>query len=145
MIREHYTLDSTPDLLIHKFQSIGNQGVIDKLIIFEEIGVNRYNLAFGDVVDGKLRDEIVSNNFDLVKTVSTVVGAVYLFFKQYPAAILEFDAVDEKRLRLYNRIMIRRFLEIEKSYLVRGVIDGLEERYQPGNFYHKFVIQLKSR
>lgn len=144
MVREHYTIDSTPDYLVHRFQSHGNQGVIDKLVVFEELEGNRYNLAFGDVIDGKLRDEVISNNFDLVKTVSTIAITINLFFQKYPSAILEFDAVDEKRLKLYNRVMARRFLEIEKTFHIKGIRSGVEENYQLGHFYYKFVIETKA-
>ena len=145
MIRESYKLEIAQDFLVFKFQSVGNQGIIDKLVVFEELAEGRYNLAFGDVIDGVLNDEVISNNFDFVKTASTVVKAIHIFFNQYPSATLEIEAVDEKRLKFYNRIIMRRYWEIESKFRIAGIIDGVKSPYFYGNFYQKFEIQLKSR
>lgn len=81
MIKEHYTYKNSPDFMQYRFKSIGNQGVIDKFLLFEDFGNSRFNLAFGDIVDGRTFDHVVSNNHDTVKTISTVAKIVYVFLK----------------------------------------------------------------
>jgi hypothetical protein len=144
MIKEHYTLRNSPDLLRYRFKSVGIQGEIDKFIIFEDMEDGTYNLAFGDIIDGKTVDEVVSNNFDYVKTISTVAKAVSMFFDEYPAAVLKIEAIDERRLRFYNRIFKRRYLEIEMDYILEGINGEVKEFYQPNGFYFKFEIKRKT-
>ncbi|MBK8565955.1 MAG: hypothetical protein IPN76_22095 [Saprospiraceae bacterium] len=143
MIKEHYVLRNSPDLLKYRFKSVGIQGEIDKFIIFEDMDDGTYNLAFGDIIDGKTVDEVVSNNFDYVKTISTVAKAVSIFFKEYPLAVLKIEAIDERRLRFYNRIFKRRHREIEIDYVLEGVNGDEKERYHPDGFYLKFEIKRK--
>ena len=143
MIREHYTIENAPNYLAFRFESIGAQGVIDKFVVFENMGDGLYNLAFGDFIEGRADDKVVSNNHDTVKTISTVVRVVYLFFEKYPEAVLEIDAVDEKRLRFYNRIFNRRYHEIEENYVLLGCVGDNKERYDPSRFYEKFEIRQR--
>lgn len=51
----------------------------DKIIVFQKIGGTRYNLSFGDFKNGRIDGEVVTNNGDLVKVISTVAQSVYLF------------------------------------------------------------------
>jgi hypothetical protein len=117
--------------------------MVFKLVEFEEIGSQRYNLAFGDFVDGVFLDSVVTNNFDILKTISTVAEAIYRFFDNYPDAILEIEAIDEKRLRLYNRILNRKLDEIVENLNLFGYVDGQREVFQPNRSYQKFEIQRK--
>ncbi len=144
MISDHYFLKNAPDFLQYRFKSVGVQGVIDKFVIFEDLSDGRFNLAFGDIVDGKTNDTVVSNNHDYVTTISTVAMAVYMFFENYPTAILEIEAVDEKRLRFYNRIFKRRYREIEEGFVLEGIDGDEKEKYHPDGYYQKFEIKRKS-
>ncbi|MCC6723799.1 MAG: hypothetical protein IT258_04775 [Saprospiraceae bacterium] len=143
MIREHYTLERLTPYNAYRFESIGVRGVIQKFVIFEEMENGNFNLAFGDIIDGRTVDNVVTNNHDAEKTISTVVKAVHLFFKDNPSAKIEFDAVDERRIKLYNWIFSRRYLEIIGEFDVYGFIDVKKERYSPSSFYTKFEVSLK--
>ena len=70
--------------------------------------------------------------------------AVYMFFENYPTAILEIEAVDEKRLRFYNRIFKRRYREIEEGFVLEGIDGDEKEKYHPDGYYQKFEIKRKS-
>jgi hypothetical protein len=143
MIREHYPLERLTPYNAYRFESIGLRGVIQKFVLFEKMENDNFNLAFGDIIDGRTVDNVVSNNHDIEKTVSTVVKAVHLFFKENPNAKVEFDAVDERRLKLYNRIFSRRYIEIIGDFAVYGFKDGIKETYSPSSIYTKFEISLK--
>ncbi len=143
MIREHYPLRGFNDNRKFLFRSFGKKGLVFKLVEFEEIGEQRYNLAFGDFVDGVFSDSVVTNNFDILKTISTVAEATYRFFDNYQNAILEIEAIDERRLRLYNRILNRKHDEIVENLNLFGYVDGQREVFQPNRHYYKFEIQRK--
>ena len=143
MIKDNYPLLTEPMHRMYKFKSIGTQGVVEKIIIFQKIGGTRYNLSFGDFKDGRIDDEVITNNGDLVKVISTVAQSVYVFFEHYPDASIEIEGVDDKRKRLYNTIFQRRRTEIDLYFEVKGWSGGELTALQEGYFYEKFVIQLK--
>ncbi|TAK41720.1 MAG: hypothetical protein EPO28_08255 [Saprospiraceae bacterium] len=145
MIKEHYPLLASASKRHFRFKSIGEKRVIDKFVLFERLAESRYNLAFGDIIGEELHDEDISNNRDPVKVISTVAKAVYEFFEQHPDAILEIEAIDEKRLIFYNAIFKRRQHEIEQIFEARGIWEKGMEIYNPAHFYQKFEIQIKSR
>ncbi len=144
MIKDNYPLRDFKEKTIFLFVSHGKKGQILKGILFQKIDeVNNYNLAFGDVINKKLDDEIVSNNGDAKMVISTVVEAVYIFFKTYPEAILEIDPVDKKRTRFYNYIFKSRYKEIEIGFILKGYSNNQWEQYDIQKSYQKFEIALK--
>jgi len=143
MIKEHYPLIPSKLENAFFFQSIGKKGIILKVIIFEDMENNYYNLAFGDVVNMKLDDKVITNNNDLVMVISTVAKAIYQFIEKHPKAIIEIDPIDPKRRRLYNSVFKRRHLEILDLFQIFGVIKGQKEKYNPNNFYEEFEIHPK--
>ena len=143
MIKDSYPLLSEPMHRMYMFKSVGTQGVVNKMIVFQKIAGTRYNLSFGDFKGGRIDDEVITNNGDLVKVISTVAQSVYLFFEHYPDASIEIEGVDDKRKRLYNTIFQRRRTEIDVYFEVKGWSDGEFMALQEGYFYEKFVIQLK--
>ena len=105
--------------------------------------LNRYNLALCVLQEGKLRDDVVTNNGDFSKILMTVAVCLEVFFGKLPNAVVEIAASDEKRLRVYNGIFQRKHLEILLNFVVKGVLDERKELYHPDNFYHKFEIQRR--
>jgi hypothetical protein len=51
MISDYYPLKSNIQREFFLFQSIGEKGSIEKFVMFELLEENRYNLAFGDIVE----------------------------------------------------------------------------------------------
>ena len=144
MIKDNYPLRDFKEKTIFLFVSHGKKGQILKGILFQKMDeVNNYNLAFGDVINKKLDDEIVSNNGDAKMVISTVVEAVYIFFKTYPEAILEIDPVDKKRTRFYNYIFKSRYKEIEIGFILKGYSNNQWEQYDIQKSYQKFEIAFK--
>ncbi len=96
-------------------------------------------------MNGEQRDDTISNNQDYVKVLSTVAKAVYEFLDLHPDAIIEIEAVDEKRLRLYNLIFKRRYHEWRLLFLVEGYIGLEKELFNPDKDYWRFELQWKHR
>jgi len=144
-IKEAYLVNVYKKGIFYRFDSSGQQGIIKKWIWFQqsEFDENRYNLAFGDLIDGELTDDTISNNQDFVKVISTVVYVIYYFFELYPNAIIEIDAVDKRRLRFYRTIFKRRFSEINQTFHLRGIKDDQIEPYNSSSTYQKFELELK--
>lgn len=143
-ITDYYPITYVPSKLTFKFFSEGANGVFQMLVMFQPTEIeNRFNLALCAVVDGKLRDDINTNNDDFLKIFSTVAVAAYTFLEIHPGATLEIGASDDRRLRVYNGIIRRRLREIEERFEIRGVIQGEEEPYDPTQFYNSFVFEHK--
>lgn len=143
MIKDRYPLESFQQNQAFLFNSIGTKGIVLKAIVFEYLEENRYNLAFGDYKNGQMDDEIVTNNNDLIKVMSTVAHSLYLFMETYPNALVEIDPVDEKRCRLYNTIFKRRHQEVQLLFDIYGINEYSKEPYNSIQYYQKFEIERK--
>lgn len=141
---EHYPLDFTPGKEFFFFQSMGPKGVFQKAIWFDRLSVDEpvFNLALCVVRGGIFEDDILTNNEDFVKTISSVAKAIKDFFKTYPDAVIQVRALGEKRLRIYNRIFQRKYHELEELYFIEGILQNKREPYQPDRFYDYFEISL---
>lgn len=145
MIQDAYALRKLENRLEFAFVSEGRRGQVLKLIRFDEVREGFWNLAFGDAVQGELRDSVVSNNNDVAKVLNTVALAVYEFFYTHPAAKLVLMPVDERRRRLYNAVFRRRQQEIETTFRVLGGIGDRVEAYNPANLYDVFILAKIAR
>jgi len=143
MIKDSYPLIPTKLKNAFFFKSVGVKGTILKVIIFEHLKGNRYNLAFGDVVNNELDDEVISNNRDFVKVMATVATAIYYFLETNPKAIVEIDPIDSKRALFYNRIFQRKHTEIIEILNLVGIVNKQKEIYNPEKLYDKFEIRSK--
>ena len=143
MIKDSYPLLPSKSENAFFFRSVGVKGTILKVIIFEHLKGNRYNLAFGDWINGDLNDTIISNNNDLQKVVSTIAKTIYQFTEEYPLAIITIEGVDAKRTKLYNTIFRRRFFEIKETFEVKGIVNEVKEDYNPSKSYEKFEVKKK--
>ena len=143
-IKDSYPITSSVNNLIYVFESKGIKGTIKKVVIFQKMETNRYNLAFGDEVKGTVDDKIDSNNNDMIKVLSTIANIIYDFISHFPDAIIVIGAVERRKLILYNGIFRRRFKEIEESFEIQAFKEGKRETYSPDEFYYKFEINRKS-
>src|SRR5688572_2544007 len=88
MNREEYFLIGGMTHTKYSFYSKGPKGVIRKTIHFKNVGLNLFNLSFGDWNDSleKIDDRSRSNNHDRDKVFNTVASAVFEFLKYFPEA-----------------------------------------------------------
>ncbi len=144
MIGESYDLIPGLEENRYWFASIGNRGTILKEVVYQKMKPGKYNLAFGDVIGGRLRDEVISNNLDFVKVMNTVVKTVYDFTEKRPNVVIQIKAVDGKRLRFYNLIIKRHWKEIDEHFSVRGKRGKRFESYREDQFYQAFEVKRKN-
>ena len=143
-----YPLASSDKLMTFEFTSEGQNGLIDKLVRFQETNVkNVYNLAFGDKdqITGDIDDEVVSNNGDSEKVLATVVATVYAFTDQYPNAWVYATGSTKARTRLY-RMGITKFLtEVKEDFEILGETGGDWEVFKKNIEYDGFFVRRKRK
>lgn len=85
---DKYPIISDNEHMAYEFLSEGPNGTVKKVVFFQEIGDNLYNLAFGDwdEIKQKIDDKARSNNNDRDKVLATVASTVIDFIKYYPEA-----------------------------------------------------------
>ena len=126
------------------FLSVGEKGSVYKIVALTLKDNGNWNLGFGDLIDNKINDSIMTNNQDVRKVIGTVAKVAIDFLKQNPDKIVEIEPVGEKRNTLYNTVFRRYFTEIDTLYVIMGLINDKKEPYLPTKIYDKFTIKLKS-
>ncbi len=124
MKNEVYELSNEND--IYLFFSIGKKGVFPKVIVYEPIIENIYNLAFGDldILTGEINDKSTSNNGDLSKILATVIHSIVLFLDKNPDSQVNFKGSTLVRTKLYQRIIVNYGDEFLKNYRIFGLESG---------------------
>lgn len=104
----------------YQFISKGTQGEITKIVAFEDIGNQLYNLVLldYDTQTGILDDEKVSNNQDIAKIMATIFRIVSDFTDKSPENSLYIRANTETKRMLYNRIVSNNMHDIAQQYEV---------------------------
>ncbi len=143
MIKDTYPYVQVRDELAYVFRSEGINGVIVKVVIFTLNNDGKWNLAFGDWLNGDINDRVMTNNHDVVKVIGTVAKITYDFFEKYPNAIVVVEPVDEKRKKLYNIVFQRHHTTINGNFQVKGLNDAEIEIYSPAKTYESFELSLK--
>lgn len=92
MNEESYDFKREPEIFYYEFLSEGPNGIIRKVIQYQQLSVNGnvYNLGFGDFDEqsGQVSDLSVSNNLDTQKILATVAKTVLDFMEQHPRQLL---------------------------------------------------------
>ena len=126
MKQDIYTFTKGDNDLVFTFFSIGKRGVIPKIVVFEYIKPNTYNLAFGDfdISTDTFNDEIVSNNGDVKKVLATVVAILLHFFVIQPIAKVYIKGSNTIRTNLYQRIIKTYAAEYNDFLKIEGFLEG---------------------
>ncbi|HMR87054.1 MAG TPA: hypothetical protein PKD51_02810 [Saprospiraceae bacterium] len=99
---ERYQTIVSADVLTFEFISFGPKGNIPKIVVYQHIERNLYNLAFGEP-NGKLGfidDLIVTNNKDTDKILVTVASTIYDFFAVHKGTLVLAKGSTHSRTRL---------------------------------------------
>jgi hypothetical protein len=105
----------------YEFVSTGPKGKIVKVVEFANLKF-AYNLAFGDLTQGKdFDDSNISNNGDIRKVLQTVVNIIHHFCEENPGQKIYIEPVDKQRRALYNRIFKEKHEEISAFFQVTGI------------------------
>lgn len=144
MIDKHYLLESNSEKDFFFFKSTGVKGSIEKWVWFQKIGKDRYNLAFGDLINGELSDSSISNNLDVLMVISTVAKTIYEFSELHPDVTIIIIPRDEKLKRFYNTVFRRRYQEIIELFDILGIKKHIPTSYNPKKNYDKFELTPKT-
>lgn len=140
-----YDIKLNGELTQFRFTSTGPKGTIKKIIEFQPIEENQWNLAFGDVKDNDWEDNVISDNDDMRLVLQTVANTVHVFLEKYPGREVYIEPLDRQRKILYNRIFQQKWVEIEPIFYVKGeVSSGFFEDYSPQKLYNGFLITQKN-
>jgi hypothetical protein len=144
LVTEFYHFTSHNNDKLYIFQSVGVQGEITKMVRFTLIGKNRYNLGLADFVNGKMVYDRDSNNFDVLKVLSTVSEVINHFTLEHREREVVIMALERKRLAIYNAIFKRRYEEVSAAFWVWGIKDdNTEEIFNPTKHYNGFIVKRK--
>ena len=120
MIEQPYPYNVLIPKTHYFFESIGEKSVF-KIVQFDLIDGNLWNLGFGDLNNGLVDDSIITNNQDAHKVIRTVAKIAIDFLAEYPNYTLEITPVDEKRKRLYNGVFQKYFKDIVNKREATGL------------------------
>ncbi|TAF72832.1 MAG: hypothetical protein EAZ53_14770 [Bacteroidetes bacterium] len=144
---ETYDLSSDNSSLVFSFLSIGSKGVIIKVIVYEYIKQNIYNLAFGDydLLTKTISDTANSNNGDAKLVLSTVIKSLYLFFEKHKDSKVIVSGSSDIRTRLYQRIIKEYYSEFSTDFKLEAKLEN-ENKFERIDFskkYDQFRISKK--
>ncbi len=132
--------------LIFTFISKGKKGEITKVVRYDLIDGDVFNLGFGDLASElfDLDDSVNSNNGDIVKVVATVIQTLPLFFEKYPDKVVLFSGSDQRRTDFYSRIIVMHHLEFKNGYIIKGVtFDNEIKEVRAKVQYQYFIVEKK--
>lgn len=150
MEQEGYQMEHGRKGTVYRFYSEGPKGRIKKIIKFQhtpELGLNAFNLAFGDggEVEESINDLIVTNNGDQLKVLRMVAAAVIDFVNFRPDAIIQIKGSTPARTRLYQMKISGFWREINREFEIWGE-DGDEWiPYRSGLNFKRFLLFRKIR
>ena len=144
MTHPFYDFTVHNETLRFEFDSVGNQ-VIPKVIVYEKLPFpDTYNLALGDIDEqGKADFETISDNGDRDYVLATVIQTLIAFFQKHPRASVLITGSTPSRTRLYQVVIARELVEIQKRFDIYGVTEMGDEPFRKGALYQAFVISLK--
>lgn len=101
---DKYQIRIDEDFLFFRFVSDGNLGRINKVIQYDKMSNDVYNLGFGDEnpLTGQVDDTVVTNNGDMTKILATVASSIYVFTQRNKNAWVYVTGSSQSRIRLYR-------------------------------------------
>lgn len=140
---------TNPDEDLHSFSFIseGKNGKVEKVIRYEKITDDVFNLGFGDKdpITGKINDKVVTNNGDTEKVLATVVSTVFTFTERNPNAYIYATGSNHVRNRLYRRGITKYLSEALDTFAIYGMLPNQEfEIFNPNTDYVGFLLHLKN-
>jgi hypothetical protein len=127
----------------YKFESIGPNGKISKIVILSEMESGTYNLGFGDydLQTETISDKVVSDNGDMVKVLATVISIATQFLSENPMTYVYIKGSSVIRTQLYQRIIRRYYDDLIISHEIYGLVNKSFEPFQKNKSYESFLIR----
>jgi hypothetical protein len=147
---EKYGITSDSDRLTFEFLSSGPNGTIKKVVLYQEIESDVYNLAMGDWNEQNQRidDNTRSNNEDRDKVLATVASTVIEFIRHHPNATVFAKGNTPAKTRLYQIGIAANFREITEVIKVQGFFtdthsNGAWEIFTKNRNYEAFTARAR--
>ena len=127
----------------YAFMSVGKNGIILKLVAFENIEGDLYNLGFGDYdfSTGGVNDISTSDNGDMEKVLATVIEILDDFLAKNPTYTVYFSGSTDIRTRLYQIAITTYYDEFTRKYEIFGRYQDTVEHFQKNKKYESFLIR----
>ena len=140
-----YPIISESSHTTYEFFSEGPKGIIKKLIIFQKIAGNFFNLSLLDYNKDKegYHDTKRSNNSDRNKVLSTVALAILDFTKFHPKAVILIKGSTPSRTRLYQMAIAANLKEINNLFSVEAFSGDIGEPFKKGKNYDEFIFTTR--
>jgi hypothetical protein len=129
-----------------EFVSVGKKGEIIKVVQYSPTGIpNIYNLAFGDkdLKTGNISDSVISDNGDSQKVLATVAQTIIKFTELYISSRIIAVGISKSRTRLYQIGIANNLTEINKTFVVYGLMNEQWHVFQKGINYDAFLVRKK--
>lgn len=142
-----YFINVGNESLTFEFDSVGPKGRIRKRVSFQTFHNEPtvYNLGFGDVdKDDNIDDQIISDNSDGRKVLTTVAYCTGVFFEKHPDAMVYIQGSTPSRTRLYRIGINNNYVHLSKDFKIRGYHNGWQV-FTPGIAYEAFLIEKNSK
>ncbi len=148
MNRESYAYENHEnDLLVYAFESIGKQGIIKKMVYFQEISPNFYNLAMGDYLgeyEIPIDDMHVSDNGDMPKVFATIAKIIAHFLHENPQYTVFIEGNTPLKKALYQRIITNNRKDLITFFDLFGVDSlGKVQNFDATESYEALLIKAK--
>lgn len=147
MKKARYEYSADEKLHYFVFTSVGIKGEVKKVVEYSEMNVNNfYNLSFGDYDEQSdtISDEVITNNGDSLKVLTTVASTVYAFTAKKPNAWIFATGSTEVRTRLYRMGITNNLFEIHEDFHVYEMkFDETFEEFVMGEDYIGFLVKRK--
>jgi hypothetical protein len=145
MNKPKYPVEADNEKHLYEFFSEGSMGRIRKVILYEKLGDDFFNLGFGDWNEAlqQTDDSSRSNNGDRDKVLATVAFTALDFTNQFPNARIVAEGSTPARTRLYQMAITDNLLEIKHNFEIFGLFDGGWEPFERGRNYEAFLIRRK--
>ncbi len=131
--------------LTFSFLSEGPKGRIEKLVKYDQMDEETFNLGFGDRIGGTMNfdDKVVTDNGDTRRVLATVVATLEEFFKTYPSMYVYMEGSDEKRTRTYCWIVKNNRRQFENQFNFWGGFGNEYEPFESDRNYQFILISKK--
>jgi hypothetical protein len=142
---ERYPVVPAPDFKRFEFFSVGPNGTIKKVVLYQRFDYKIFNLAFGDWDEElqKMDTTKWSNNNDRDKVLATVASTVLQFFEHNPGMIIWTEGTIPANTRLYQMKINKNSGEIGERFWIQGYFNGTLEDMVAGKNYEGFVLWEK--
>lgn len=140
-----YTIDINEDHTRFQFQSVGKRGVFEKVILFQLLADDIYNLALLDYnpLSQKYSDLSVTDNGDMPEIFTTVIKSIMAFLKEYQSKKIYFEGSTTSRTRLYQIIINKIYNSDNQDLIILGLKNQEWYSFEPNINFEGFLIEKK--